>query len=120
MSNTKWVKLLHLLVENATLISECRVKLIWEQGAAERRLVFDENTSYRFDYYDTAMEAMVTGTPRGWYEYKEIEWLDFPRVTNTGEMAQDVKAIQRQIESIGRFRLALEEGNLRLYAYQRP
>ncbi|MCR5889308.1 hypothetical protein LRS06_16350 [Hymenobacter sp. J193] len=120
MSNAKWLKLLSALVENAALIAECRVKLIWEQETMIRWLVFDEDTSYRFDYYDTAMEAMITGNPRGWYAYKEIEWLEFPRFISNKSVVQDLHAIQLQIQAIGQFQLELSDENLRLYAYRRP
>jgi hypothetical protein len=121
MSNAKWVKLLATLVLNWQLIQACKVKLIWEDASVERWLLLEEETSYQFDYYANAMEAMITGTPRlGWAAYKEIEWLDFPRLPNNKAVTQDIKAIQQKIEEIGHFQLDMSSDNLRLYAYQRP
>lgn len=120
MNNAKWVKLLALLVANADLVDNCRVKLIWEEGEATRQLVFDEHTSYNFDYYDSAMESMITGKPRGWYAYNEIEWLDFPRFIADKHHRQDIEAIQHKIELLGHFKLELSADYLRLYAYLRP
>jgi hypothetical protein len=79
LSNAKWVKLLTGLVQQWPLVQECQVKLIWEEAYSGRHLLFNEQTSYDFDYYAHAMEAMVSGAPRGWYAYREVEWLTFPR-----------------------------------------
>ena len=73
LNNAKWVKLLHALIANHILIKECQVKLIWEKEPTDRLLCTDEHTEYQFDYYDRAIEAMITGKPRGWYAYREIE-----------------------------------------------
>jgi hypothetical protein len=121
LSNAKWVKVIGTLVANWQLIHLCKVKLIWEDATVERRLVIEEETSYDFDYYATAMEAMITGTPRlGWAAYKEIEWLDFPRFLPDQAHAQDVAAIEQQLAVVGQFRLEVSADNLRLYAYHRP
>jgi hypothetical protein len=117
LSNAKWVKLLTALVESWPLVQECRVKLIWEDTCGTRRLLLDQHTSYNFDYYASAVEAMITGTPRGWYAYKEIEWLEFPRDTAVG--TQDLAAIQRVIEAVGQFRLVLMPDSFQLVAYLR-
>nr|GFC82981.1 hypothetical protein [Tanacetum cinerariifolium] len=63
LNNAKWVKLLHALVAHYSLIKECQVKLVWEEEYSDRLLRIDENTEYLFDYYDQAMEAMITGKP---------------------------------------------------------
>ncbi|MDO7846815.1 hypothetical protein Q5H92_10640 [Hymenobacter sp. M29] len=96
------------------------VKLIWEEARVERGLLFDENTSYAFNYYATAMEAMVSGSPRlgGWVAYKEIEWLDFPQFAAGAE--QKLGQLQQQLAQIGQFRVEESADNLRLYAYLRP
>jgi len=120
-SNAKWVKLLDTLVANWPSIRTCTVKLIWEEASGERRLLFDEDTSYEFDYYSSAMEAMITGSPRlGWAAYKEIEWLDFPRFLKSGAGEQDLGWWQQQLAQIGQFKVAESPDNLRLYAYVRP
>ena len=120
LSNAKWVKLLSALVKNWPSIHVCRVKLIWEEASVERWLLFDEHTSYAFNYYANAMEAMVSGSPRlgGWVAYKEIEWLYFPRFAAGGE--QNLGQLQQQLARIGQFRVEKSADNLRLYAYLRP
>ena len=121
INNKKWVKLISILVDNSNVIKECRVKLIWETNDKFRYLLFDENTSYNFDYYEKSMEAMISGEPKGWYAYKEIEWLDFPSKTSIykdSTLTQDIKLIKTIIEKIGPFEIKLEDNNLRLYAYK--
>ncbi|ALD22204.1 hypothetical protein [Hymenobacter sp. DG25A] len=121
MSNAKWVKLITTLVTNWHLVQACQVKLIWEDIDVERWLLIDEDKSYLFDYYPSAMEAMITGTPRlGWAAYKEIEWLDFPRFPSNKAVTQDLHTIQQKIEEVGHFQMDTSPDNLRLYAYQRP
>ena len=123
MSNSKWVKLLATLVVNHTEIKQCLVKPIWDKLPPTRELLFDENTSYNFDYYATAIESMVSGKPRGWYAYKEIEWLDFPRsITNCKTettATQDLEVIQKILDEAGQFALERTSENIRLYAYFR-
>lgn len=117
MSDSKWVKLLDALVANVAEVKLCLVKPIWEETAPHRQLWIDEPTRYNFDYYATAMEAMVSGKPRGWYAYKEIEWLDFPRIVNATGATQDLEAIKHILDSAGQFALNSTPDNLRLYAY---
>lgn len=114
------MKLLGTLVKNWPAVHACRVKLIWEEASVERRLLFDEDTSYAFNYYANAMEAMVSGRPRlgGWVAYKEIQWVDFPRFPEGKE--QDLEQLEQQLAQIGQFRTAESADNLRLYAYVRP
>jgi hypothetical protein len=121
LSNAKWVKLLTTLVAQWPPVQACQVKLIWEDARNERWLHLNEHTSYQFDYYASAMEAMISGKPNlNWTAYKEIEWLDFPRYFSPKTAEQDLSAIQRQLEAVGEFRLEASPDQLRLYAYHRP
>ncbi len=123
MSNSKWVKLITALVDNWQEIKECLVKPIWDDEPPSRRLLLDEHTHYNFDYYDAAMEAMISGKPRGWYAYREIEWLDFPRLVSVqnGKPAasQNLETISQIIGALGQFVIELTTDNLRLYAYRK-
>jgi hypothetical protein len=83
-----------------------------------RLLCLDEHTEYRFDYYDQAMEAMVTGKPRGWYAYREIEWLEFPRHLTDQSGYQDLVAIRSALAPVGQLPLVLNNISLRLEAYR--
>jgi len=121
MSNSKWVKLIAALIANWQEVNQCLVKPIWDDKPPFRRLLFDEHTHYNFDYYAAAMEAMVSDKPRGWYAYKEIEWLDFPRqlTINTAapDAVQNLELIKQIIDGIGEYFIELTPNNLRLYAY---
>ncbi len=128
MSNAKWVKLMQVFADIHPLIRQCRLKLIWDEEL--RELLIHENMSYGFDFYDTAMEALVSGHPRGWYSYKEIEWLDFPAHVHvsvnqnnprlgTKEAHQDVEAIADEIRKVGQFDLKETQHGLTLFAYIR-
>jgi len=123
MSNSKWVKLITTLVENASIVTECLVKPIWDDEKLSRRLLIDGEKQYQHDFYDSAMEGMVSGKPIGWYAYKEIEWLEFPsNGTHSHQKAtitQDIKLIRRIIERVGQFKIDFTDANLRLYAYCR-
>ncbi|TPG63634.1 hypothetical protein [Hymenobacter nivis] len=118
LSNAKWVKLLHTLVAHHSLIKECQVKLIWEEEPTGRLLRIDADTEYRFDYYDQAMEAMISGKPRGWHAYREIEWLEFPRYLTEQPGEQDLDAIQSALATVGQIPLVLTNNSLRLEAYR--
>ena len=121
LSNAKWVKLLTTLVAQWPLVQACQVKLIWDDVSNERWLQLDEHTSYQFDYYASAMEAMISGKPQlSWAAYKEIEWLDFPRFLSPKAVEQDLPALQQHLAAVGQFRLEASPDHLRLYAYHRP
>ena len=129
MNDAKWVRLLDALTENEDLILECHAKLVWDQEL--RHFAIDGITHYQFDYWEHAVEALISGTPRGWYAYKEIEWIDFPAHSvqhfnpskvnaSTREVNQDLDAIARTINQAGQFDVEQNINNLRLYAYRRP
>jgi hypothetical protein len=126
MSNKKWIKLITALVENSLEIKECKVKPIWDDELPTRQLLIDEDIQFGFDFYDSSMESMISGNPKGWYAYKEIEWLDFPRIVISYDKKrtaiteeQNLELIKSKIEEIGQFHMELTNDNLRLYAYLR-
>jgi hypothetical protein len=109
MNDTKWVRLLDALTSPEALVADCRAKLVWD---TEIRYMHIDGMQRDFDYWPHAMEAMISGTPRGWYDYKEIEWIEFPAA------GQDVVQIRAVIESVGQFELESTDAGLRLYAYR--
>ncbi len=121
MNNSKWVKLISTIVANSSEIKLCKVKPIWDDKEPYRQLLFTENTRFDFDFYDSAMEAMISEKPTGWYAYKEIHWLDFPSIVKregkTNNTQQNIQLIKEIIDSIGEYKTELTETNLRLYAY---
>jgi hypothetical protein len=126
MSNAKWVRLLDALSAEPDVVIECRAKLVWSDALHPFRIA---GASYRFNYYDDAMESMIAGPSIGWHRYKEIEWIEFParagilvdennRKAGPREVEQDLAAIRSRIESVGVLDLRDEPPGLRLYAYR--
>lgn len=60
---------------------------------------------------------MITGGPSGWYAYREIEYLSFPRHLTGQPGEQDLVGIQVVLASIGEIPLVLTTSALRLDAY---
>ena len=121
MSDSKWLKLISALVDNCSRIKKCIVKPIWDDNKPSRQLLLTNEKQYGLDFYDSAMEAMVSGQPTGWYSYKEIEWLDFPamltNINGTSTVRQETEFIKTLIEKLGQYKIDDFDGNLRLYAY---
>ncbi|MCW8997992.1 MAG: hypothetical protein OQK04_04690, partial [Kangiellaceae bacterium] len=122
MNNTKWVKLIKAL-SDSDLVLECKVKLVWDESLRDFRIRF---SGYCHDFYDTSMEGMISGFPRGFYEYKEIQWIEFPIqaeiIANpdnfkagTKVVHQDIYAIRKTISKLGKFELEESDSCLRLY-----
>ena len=75
MSDAKWLRLLDALTATDGLVADCRAKLVWDDRIRYMQI---DGMRRDFDYWPHAMEAMISGIPRGWYDYKEIEWIEFP------------------------------------------
>ncbi|OUS27656.1 hypothetical protein A9Q99_14560 [Gammaproteobacteria bacterium 45_16_T64] len=125
MNNKKWVKIITAL-SDSDLVLESKVKLVWD---VELRDFGIRYAGYCHDFYQSSMEAMISGYPKGFYDYKEIEWVDFPAKaeilvnpdsikSGTRLVAQDIKAIYKIISDIGMFELESDDSNLRLYGYK--
>lgn len=59
-------------------------------------LDLNDELEYGFDYYQSSMESIVFGYPKGFYDYKEIEWLakKAPRAT--------LNELIKSIEQVGK------------------
>lgn len=110
MSDAKWVRLLEALVELRPHVGACSVKLVWDE--APRQMRIPSSSAFGFDYYRDAMEGMISGEPRGFYTYREVEWIEFPAKGN------DAEAIAGQIARAGKYELVSSETGLRLYAWR--
>jgi hypothetical protein len=109
MSDAKWVRLLDALTAQRGLVASCAVKLVWD---CEVRTIQIDGMSYNFNYWPHAMEAMISGAPRGWHGYNEIEWAEFPA------HGQDLGRIRPVIDAAGQFDLHASPSGLRLVAYR--
>lgn len=110
MSNTKWVKLFRCLTSIENISCDFSVKLVWDDNI--RKLRLDETSQYQIDYYDTSLEAMISGSPKGFYDYKEIEWLGID-----GSLIQ-IRKVKEAITSYGQFELSEKENHLTIFAYK--
>ena len=110
MSDAKWVLLLNVLSETIDQSISIHAKLVWDD---EPRTMWIHDAQYEFDYYPSSMEAMIGGYPRGWYDYKEIEWVAF---SGTDDLLQMLK---QSIATLGMLDLESCGSTLRLYAYRR-
>ncbi|EKT4489769.1 MULTISPECIES: DUF6678 family protein [Shewanella] len=126
MNDKKWVKVMKALSHKEEVIKECKVKLVWDD---ELRNMYLDHAGYCFDYYDHSMEGMISGYPKGYYDYKEIEWLEFPVLANilvntnnlksgTKKVAQNISQIHKLISEIGQFEMEINKDYLRLYGYK--
>ena len=110
MSDSKWVKLLRVLSNSAGLVSSSKVKLVWDEEV--REIEINENISYNFDYYEKSMESMISGYPKGFYDYKEIEWVEFLL------LPQNISKFDEVLDSVGKFEMEAIENGFRLYGYK--
>ena len=110
MNNAKWVKLLDALTIEDTAVKMCQTKLVWD--SEPRKFFLDDTCYYGYDYYHNAVEGLISGIPRGFYEYREIEWILFPHDS------QDVKRIESQISTAGEFDYVITSTGLKLFGYR--
>lgn len=114
MSNSKWVKLIEVIVANAHEIKKIQFKKIQNEKIGE--LYLDENSIFEFDYWDSAFEG--NNSFGDWLQYKEIEYLSFPKILDSNT-TQDLEKISTIIQSIGEFCLESDENELRLICYRK-
>ncbi len=110
MSDAKWVRLLEALVGVRSLFELCKVKLVWDEST--RDMWIPSSSSFGFAYYQSSMEGMISGTPRGFYKYKEVEWIE---LSAEGENAE---SIVLKLKAIGNFELERSDKGIKLYAYR--
>ncbi len=110
MSNTKWVKLLCALSDIEEIECKANVKLVWDENPRDMRI--DDELVYDFDFYGKSMEALISGYPKGWYDYKEIEWL---QLTGSNELIDQIKFV---LDKIGKFEIEKISNGIKLFAYK--
>ena len=110
MSNTKWIKLLNLLSNLDLDGVTATVKLVWDSEIRVFRL--DSNLELNFDYYASSMESLISGYPKGFYDYKEIEWLNVKAPSETLEL------INNNLNNIGKFSVNQTIDYIQIFAYK--
>jgi len=110
MSNAKWVKLLNSLSNLNLDGAIATVKLVWDIDIRAFRL--DSDLEFNFDYYANSMESMISGYPKGFYDYKEIEWLNIKASNETIELINNI------LNSIGKFCVHQSTDSIQVLAYK--
>lgn len=111
MSNTKWVKLLKSAAVFAEKVPYLTVKLVY---GSEIQHTFTESYPEHVDDF-WFREPII---------YKEIEWLEFPKVQRLvksedvlTDFHQDLKGLKAYLESVAQFPLEETETGLRIVGY---
>ena len=111
MSNSKWVRLINKLVENADKILKIEFKKIQQNEIGE--LYIGEDTAFDFDYWQIGFEG--NNSLGGWLTFREIEYLIFPKTVNVVKrIEQDLEQIEAVIKSAGKFFLETDDKGLKL------
>ncbi|MBD3902990.1 hypothetical protein NAL32_08590 [Chryseobacterium sp. Ch-15] len=114
LSNSKWVKLINGLVNHIEKAKKNQFKKIQNDKIGE--LYLDENTIYEHDYWQNGFEG--SNSYGEWLEYREIEYLIFPKIIDSKNNIQNLEEIQLIIEKIGHFSLELDTDELKLICYK--
>ena len=116
MSNSKWVKLIGVLVEHINKIHKIEFKKV--QGDQVGELYLDADTTFGFDYWQEGFEEH--NSLGGVLAFKEIEYLLFPKVVDRDEpVEQDINYIEELIKNVGDFCLDKDEQRLKLICYKK-
>lgn len=114
MSNSKWVRLIDKLVENADKIKKVEFKRI--QNNRDGELYLAEDFALGFEYWQTGFEGC--NSTNSWLLFKEIEYLIFPKIVDRdNHVEQDLEQIAAIINSVGEFSLDMDEDRLKLSCY---
>jgi len=115
MSNSKWVRLIDKLVENAHTIQKIKFKKVQKDQIGE--LYIDEDTTYGFDYWKNGFEGH--NSLGGWLTFKEIEYLVFPKIIDPkNQIVQDLNEIKKLIDDVGQFSLVIDSYKIKLICYK--
>ena len=110
MSNSKWVKLLDALSKLNLDSAVITVKLIWDTDIRSFKL--HNNLEFGFGYYASSVESLISGYPKGFYDYKEIEWVNIKTTTvNLG-------IIESNLSKVGKFCISKSTDNIQIFAYK--
>lgn len=114
MSNSKWVKLIDGLVDHIEKVRKIQFKKVQKDKICE--LYLDENTIYEHDYWQNGFEG--NNSFGECLEYREIEYIIFPKIIDSKNGIQNLEEIQLIIEKIGHFSLEMDTDELKLICYK--
>lgn len=113
MSNSKWIRLIETIIENTEDFTKIQFKKIQNDNIGE--LFINEDSTFEFDYWLNGFEG--SNSLGGWLEYKEIEYLIFPKIVDSNNI-QNLEEIKLIIEKVGQFYLEIDEDELKLICYK--
>ena len=113
MSNSKWLKLINSLVQNATLINTIQFKKIQSSEIGE--LLLTEDIEFGFDYWQNGFEGC--NTMGGWLLFKEIEYLIFQIDQKSESNPENLSQLQDIINKVGNFSIEKYDDHLKLNCY---
>ena len=114
MSNSKWIRLIEAIIDNAHEFKKIQFKKNQNDRIGE--LYLNEDSIFEFDYWQRGFEG--NNSLGDWLEYKEIEFLVFPKIIDS-EITQDLDKIEKNINDIGKFCIERDEKELKLICYKR-
>ncbi len=110
MSVSKWVKVFDCIRAIEDSNRTASAKLVWDEEV--RDLSIDDSLQFGLDYYGASMESMLSGYPKGFYDYKELEWVEFH------SSDENLDAIEKSLNKLGQFELERTASGVKLFAYQ--
>lgn len=113
MSNSKWVRLIEAIVENADDFKKIQFKKIQNNNIGE--LFINEDSVFEFDYWQNGFEG--NNSFNDWLEYKEIEYLIFPKIVDYNNI-QNLEEIKLIIEKVGSFNIEIDKDQLKIVCYK--
>ncbi|UZT99950.1 hypothetical protein ODZ84_10455 [Chryseobacterium fluminis] len=113
MSNSKWIRLIETIVDHADEFKKIQFKKIQNDRIGE--LYLTHESTFEFDYWQTGFEG--NSSFGGWLEYREIEYLIFPKIINS-DRVQDLESIKLIIEKTGMFHCETDEKEIKLICYK--
>ncbi|KQT16415.1 hypothetical protein ASG31_12930 [Chryseobacterium sp. Leaf404] len=114
MSNSKWSRLINDFVENADYFKKIQFKKVQNNIIGE--LFINEKSTFEFDYWQNGFEG--NNSLGGWLEYREIEYLIFPKIVSSENDIQDLNQIKSIIKKNGQFDIEINHVELKLICYK--
>ncbi|WP_262149109.1 hypothetical protein [Chryseobacterium foetidum] len=114
ISNSKWIRLIKGIVENADDFKKIQFKKIQNNNIGQ--LFINEDSTFEFDYWQNGFEG--NNSLSGWLEYREIEYLVFAKIVSSENDIQDLNQIKSIIEKIGQFDIEINDVELKLICYK--
>lgn len=114
MSNSKWIRLIEAIIQNAHEFKKIKFKKIQYEKIGE--LYLNEDSTFEFDYWQNGFEG--NNSFGDWLEYKEIEFLVFPKIINSENNIQDLIQIKSIIGKLGQFDIEMNDDELKIICYK--